>query len=79
MFKVNEEIDANNIAIFYERGVDDAAEMRHRCVICGKPTCIADSCSRQGERLICMTCFHTKVDDKNAFLRWICRTDEEKK
>lgn len=56
MIDYDKEIDKQNIEIFKKYGTDDSGEFRHKCCICKEPTCIDNSYSNGGHKLICNAC-----------------------
>lgn len=65
-------VDAENRKVFRQYKTARANDPLYRCVLCGEETCISDSMSRRGERLICMTCAETEfdtIDDAISFCR----------
>jgi hypothetical protein len=69
--KIDPVANAMNIELFQKYGTHDPYEYRHICVLCGENTCIDDSYSNRGDRLICWKCNRTKFPDALAAMRWI--------
>ena len=72
---VNEEFDRENVDIFKEKETFDSSEYRHHCVLCGRETCIDDSVSPRGHKLICLSCVYKYFEgDYSAVFSWNRRT-----
>ena len=61
-FIVDELINKENIRIFKDTEMCNPQEKRFTCVICKNKTCIDDSTSIHGHRLICLECKWNKFD-----------------
>lgn len=79
MIEINEEINERNIEIFAKNGTDNPYELRHNCCLCGKPTCVGSSYSKQGDRLICWNCQQTKFRDAADMIKWVHGGEQEQK
>jgi hypothetical protein len=69
--KINPVANAMNIELFQKYGTSNPHEYRHICVLCGEETCIDDSNSNRGDKLICCKCKRTKFPDTLTAIRWI--------
>lgn len=69
--QIDAEIEAYNIRTFNRFGTYDSDRYRHVCVLCGNTTCIDNSISNQGHKLICVPCVYTFFDgDYAAAASW---------
>ena len=58
----DKDLDIVNIEVFDRTGTYNETERRFRCVCCKKPTCIAESYSSRGHRMICLSCLWKYFD-----------------
>lgn len=65
----DKDLDIVNIEVFDRTGTYNETERRFRCVCCKKPTCIADSYSSRGHRMICLSCLWKYFDSLEILRR----------
>lgn len=75
---VDKDVNEKNIKIFDEYGTDCSSQERHKCVLCGNMTCIDDSISDRGNKLICMRCVYRYFEgDYSIIFNWNSKGVEE--
>lgn len=60
-------IEKHNVETFKKYGIRNPGKFRYICTECGRDISINGSISRQGHKLMCMTCFHLKCWDDPEF------------
>lgn len=71
MIKYDKDFDHINCMVYREHGLTNSDEMRHVCTICRTLTCIDDSYSRHGHKLICSSCAHKYFGDWEKIDSWL--------
>lgn len=64
-------VDQTNIEIYRKHKIRRPHEYRHKCVLCGEVTCVNNSISNQGERLICNRCAIRRFETIGEAMRWV--------
>lgn len=69
--KIDEKVNKENIELFEKFGVNNGEDDIYTCICCGKKTCADDSCSVEGDYLVCVGCIFDKFNGSwNNCMKW---------
>lgn len=75
MLEYDKDFDHINVMVYREHGINDSDELRHVCTVCRRLTCIDDSYSKRGHKLICSSCANKYLGDYKKMDAWLFGED----